>query len=401
MSAEILTVSQVNFYVKSVIDDNPHLRSVFVCGELSNFTRHYKSGHIYFSLKDEKSAIKSIMFSSAASRLRFQPSDGMKVIVRGRVAVYEPSGQYQLYVEDMQPDGMGSLALAYEQLRDKLGCEGLFSLEYKKPLPSFPNRIGVITSPTGAARRDIENIVSRRFPCAEIILYPVTVQGDEASAQLIDALRYMDDNSMADVIIIGRGGGSAEDLWAFNDEKLARTIFACKTPVISAVGHETDFTICDFVADMRAPTPSAAAELAVPDQNELFSRLAQLAFTLRKLISAKINTEYKKLSQIKRGTLFQPQRYLEEQLLRVDSHAQRFKSVADLYINAKENHLKCAAYSLSHLSPMNTLARGYALPTKDNKIIKSVSVLSICDKINITLKDGNIDCVVEKINEQG
>ena len=302
MSVGILTVSQINFYIQSIVDNDPRLKSVFVCGELSNFTRHYKSGHLYFSLKDDKSLIKAVMFSSAASRLRFAPSDGMKVIVRGRISVYEPSGQYQLYVEDMQPDGAGALALAYEQLKSKLEKEGLFDSRHKKPIPQFPKKVGVITSPTGAARRDIENIISRRYPCAEIILYPVTVQGDTAPAQLVNAVEYMDGKS--DVVIIGRGGGSAEDLWAFNDERLARTIYDCNTPVISAVGHETDFTICDFVSDLRAPTPSAAAELAVPDREELFGFLLQRKDTLQRLIKSKITGGDEKLRAIRRSVLF-------------------------------------------------------------------------------------------------
>lgn len=399
MSAGILTVSQINFYIKSVVDGDPRLKSVFVSGEVSNFTRHYKSGHLYFSLKDDKSVVKSVMFSSAASRLRFEPCDGMKVIVRGRISVYEPSGQYQLYVEDMQPDGAGALAVAYEQLKLKLENEGIFDREHKKTLPKFPHKVGVITSPTGAARRDIENILLRRFPCAEIILYPVTVQGESAPGQLLTALEYMDSNSLADVIIIGRGGGSAEDLWAFNDERLARAVYECKTPVISAVGHETDFTICDFVADMRAPTPSAAAELAVPDKRELLNSLEQRLFTLKQLVSAFIDSGEKRLEEIKGGVLFEPQKYIGEQSVRADLSARRFADAAENYILKKENSLKYAAAALEHLSPLSTLARGYALPTKNGKIIRSGAEVKIGDKIKIKLKSGSIDCVAEEINE--
>lgn len=397
MNGGILTVSQINFYIKSIVDNDPRLKSVFVCGELSNFTRHYKSGHLYFSLKDDKAVIKSVMFSFAASRLRFAPSDGMKVIVRGKISVYEPSGQYQLYVEDMQPDGAGALALAYEQLKARLEKEGLFSAGHKKTLPQFPKRVGVITSPTGAARRDIENIISRRYPCAEIILYPVTVQGDTAPAQLAKAVEYMDGKS--DVIIIGRGGGSAEDLWAFNDETLARKIFDCKTPVISAVGHETDFTICDFVSDMRAPTPSAAAELAVPDREELLNALMQRRFTALQLLKARINGGEERLGAVRRSVLFSPEKYIAEQSLTADSCTRRFKSAVDKYICDKENKLKYSAAALMHLSPLNILSRGYALPTKSGKTLKSVEEISKGDKIKLILYDGSVDCTAEEINE--
>lgn len=397
MSVGILTVSQINFYIKSIVDNDPRLKSVFVCGELSNFTRHYKSGHLYFSLKDDKSLIKSVMFSSAASRLRFAPSDGMKVIVRGRISVYEPSGQYQLYVEDMQPDGAGALALAYEQLKSKLEKEGIFDSRHKKLIPQFPKKVGVITSPTGAARRDIENIISRRYPCAEIILYPVTVQGDTAPAQLVKAVEYMDGKS--DVIIIGRGGGSAEDLWAFNDERLARTIYDCNTPVISAVGHETDFTICDFVSDLRAPTPSAAAELAVPDREELFGFLLQRKDTLHRLIKAKITGGEEKLRAIHRSVLFLPEKYIAEKSLKADICTRAFQAAVDNYISKKENSLRYSAAALSHLSPLNILSRGYALPTKNGKTVKSVKEVEKSDKIKLILNDGSICCTAEEINE--
>ena len=267
----VLSISQLNFYIKSLIENDPKLNIVFVTGEISNLTDHYRSGHIYLSLKDEKSVIKSVMFSGNARNLRFKPMDGMKVICRGRIAVYEPSGQYQLYIEDMQPDGIGALTLAYEQLKKSLAEKGLFDASHKKALPKFPKTIGIITSPTGAAVQDIRNILNRRFPCVDIVMCPVLVQGDNAPSQLVRAVNTLSENNLCDVIIIGRGGGSIEDLWAFNSEELAYAIYNCKIPVISAVGHETDFTICDFVSDMRAPTPSAGAELAVPDKEELMS----------------------------------------------------------------------------------------------------------------------------------
>ncbi len=399
MNVGILTVSQVNFYIKSLLDGDSNLQSVFVCGEISNFTRHYKSGHLYFSLKDDRAVIKSVMFSFAASRLRFEPVDGMKVIARGKISLYEPSGQYQLYVEDMQPDGVGALAVAYEQLRRRLEREGLFSPEHKKPLPKFPERVGVITSPTGAARRDIENIISRRFPSAEIVLCPVTVQGDSAPKQLKEALEYMDSGALADLIIIGRGGGSAEDLWAFNDESLARAVFACKTPVISAVGHETDYTICDFVADLRAPTPSAAAELAVPDRDELLSELEQARLNLAGLMESRVQRAQERLAAVRRGVIFAPMKFLDEKSLKADICTRSFKASVDKYISLKENSLKNAASALDHLSPLGILARGYALALGDKGAIRSVGDVSKGDKLKIILKDGTIDCTAEEINE--
>ena len=271
----IISVSQLNYYIKSLLEADDKLRYVFVTGEISNLTDHYSSGHIYLSLKDDKAVIKAVMFSFSAKNLKFRPQNGMKIIARGRVSLYEPSGQYQLYIEDMQPDGIGSLTIAFEQLKKKLEAEGLFDPKHKKPLPQFPKVITIITSPTGAALQDIRNVLGRRWPYSQVQIIPVLVQGDGAASMLTRAVTEADACGDSDVIIIGRGGGSIEDLWAFNDESLARAIFACRVPVISAVGHETDFTICDFVADMRAPTPSAAAELATPDRYQQYDLLAQ------------------------------------------------------------------------------------------------------------------------------
>ncbi|MDE6839137.1 MAG: exodeoxyribonuclease VII large subunit, partial [Acutalibacter sp.] len=261
MSSTLLTVTQVNRFLRSLIEGDGRLADITITGEISNFTQNSRSGHMYFSLKDSQSVLKSVMFAAAARRLAFTPQDGMKVIIRGRVSVYEPSGQYQLYAETMQPDGVGALALAFDQLKERLAGEGLFDPERKRPLPSWPMRIGVVTSPTGAAVQDILQILGRRWPVAEVVFCPVQVQGDAAVPQLILAVEKLNHARACDVIIIGRGGGSMEDLWAFNNESLARTVAWSQIPVVSAVGHETDFTICDFAADLRAPTPSAAAEL--------------------------------------------------------------------------------------------------------------------------------------------
>ena len=277
MSSDKLTytVSQLNNYVKNIIDNDPYLNYIYVVGEISNFTNHYKTGHFYLTLKDEKAAIKAVMFRSSAARIKFEPQNGMKVICRGRASLFERDGSFQFYIEDMQPDGVGALQIAFEQLVEKLKAEGLFDEKYKKKIPSYPEKIAVITSPTGAAIQDITNVLTRRFPCAEMIMCPVLVQGDGAAEQLIDAVKRVNETNAADVIIIGRGGGSIEDLWAFNDEELAREIFRSRIPVISAVGHEIDYTISDFVSDLRAPTPSAAAELAVPDITDVKYLLAK------------------------------------------------------------------------------------------------------------------------------
>ncbi|MBQ1617821.1 MAG: exodeoxyribonuclease VII large subunit, partial [Ruminococcus sp.] len=264
-----LTVSQLTQYIKSTIESDPKLMMVFLTGEISGLRMFRPNGHNYFVLKDSGAVISATLFAGYARSLKFRPQDGMKVICRGKIELYPPHGKYQIIIEDMQPDGVGALNLAFEQLKKKLASQGLFDTAHKKPIPRFPRTVGVITSPTGAAFQDIKNILTRRFPCADIILYPTQVQGDAAAAQLTQAVTELDASGLCDTIIIGRGGGSIEDLWAFNDEALARAVYACHTPIISAVGHEIDFTICDFAADLRAPTPSAAAEIAVPDSMEL------------------------------------------------------------------------------------------------------------------------------------
>ena len=266
----VYSVNELNSYVKRILDNDENLKHIFVTGEISNYKAHY-SGHLYMTIKDESASVKAVMFAGNASRLRFRPENGMKVLIFGTVSLFPRDGSYQLYISDMQPDGMGALSVAFEQLKKKLAAEGLFSDSYKKPIPKFPTRIGVITSETGAAVQDIFNVLSRRFPSAEVVLRPTQVQGDGAAQDIAKAIYVFNEYNAADVLIVGRGGGSIEDLWAFNEEVVARAVFASEIPVISAVGHETDYTICDFVADLRAPTPSAAAELAVPDRLELKS----------------------------------------------------------------------------------------------------------------------------------
>lgn len=394
---KIITVSQLNFYLKSLIDNDQNLRFVFLEGEISNLTDHYSSGHIYFSLKDEKSVVKAVMFSYAAKNLKFKPENGMKVILRARVSVYEPSGQYQLYVEDMQPDGVGALSLQFEQLKEKLSKEGLFDKAHKKPIPTFPETIGVITSPTGAAVRDILNILSRRYPSADIVMCPVLVQGENAASQLTQAIKRFSESKIADVVIIGRGGGSQEDLWAFNDENLARAIYVCETPVISAVGHETDFTICDFVSDLRAPTPSAAAELAVPDKDELIAELMAQRQYLSALIDKKLLSFESSLDNSSRLlSAYSPLNIIEIGEKDMKNLSDRMLSVSKQLIENNTKNLTETASKLSTLNPVAVLMRGYSYITDtDNKTVSSVSDVNVGDKINIKVSDGTLSAVVE------
>ncbi len=399
---KILTVSQLNFYLKSLLDNDPKLQFVFLEGEISNLTDHYSSGHIYFSLKDDKSIVKAVMFSYAAKNLKFRPQNGMKVLVRGRVTVYEPSGQYQVYVEDMQPDGVGALSLQFEQLKEKLSKEGLFSSEHKKHIPQYPETIAVVTSPTGAAVRDILNILSRRYPSADVVMCPVLVQGESAAAQLTKAINTLSDTEAADVIIIGRGGGSQEDLWAFNDENLARAIYNCKTPVISAVGHETDFTICDFVADLRAPTPSAAAELAVPDKAELLANLYAQRQYLSTLIDKKFIELEKSLATSSRlVSAYSPQTLVADCSKSISNTATRLQNVSRNLIDTNLRNLTKTASKLSALNPVDVLMRGYSyVSDADNNTISSVKDVKNGDNINVKVSDGTFNAIVNNSIEE-
>ncbi len=393
-----LTVSQLNYYIKSLLDGDMRLNGVFLSGEISNLVDHYKSGHIYLSLKDERSVIRAVMFSGNARRLQFIPQNGMKVIACGRVTVYEPTGQYQLYIDSMQPDGVGALAIAYEQLKQKLEKKGYFDSKIKKPIPQYPKSVGVITSPTGAAVQDIKTILTRRFPGVNIILAPVLVQGDSAPGQLVSAIKKMDGNSLADVIIIGRGGGSMEDLQAFNSEALADAVYNCKTPVISAVGHETDFTICDFVSDLRAPTPSAAAELAVPDKRELavyYDSQRQYALSLAE---AKLNSCLGNL------TLYRSRlnmRGVTAEIDNIEKHLgifrEKLKKFSDSSLERAEGTVNVSASRLDGLNPLKTLKRGYSFIQKGTDVVYSVKELKLGDEFNLTLSDGTVQAEVTKV----
>lgn len=391
----VLSVSQINFYIKSIIENDGSLQFVLVTGEIANLTVHQRSGHIYLSLKDSNSVISAVMFAGNARRLKFRLENGMKVICRGRISVYEPSGRYQLYIEDMQPDGVGALTLAFEQLKKSLAQKGLFDNAHKKPLPKFPKTIGVITSPTGAAVQDITNIIRRRFPSADIVLAPVLVQGESAPEQLVRAVNKFSASKIADVVIIGRGGGSAEDLWAFNDEQLAYAVYNCETPIISGVGHETDFTVCDFVADVRASTPSAAAELAVPDRQELMSYYFKQKQYISAMLDRKIKTAQLRLeNQQRRMSASSPKLKAEQLEKQLSAKSEKLTRFMNIYISDKENKLIAAKGKLDGLNPLNVLNRGYAIAEKDEKIITSSKQLKNGDDFTVILSDGKINAKV-------
>ena len=386
------TVSQINGYVKKILDHNIILNNVWVKGEISNFKRHY-SGHLYITLKDEGGVLKAVMFRSAASTLAFEPSDGMKVLARGRVSVYEAGGSYQLYIEEMIPDGVGELYIAYEQLKKRLEEEGLFDERYKKPIPEYPKAIGVVTASTGAAVRDIINVITRRYPLAEIILYPAQVQGKGAAESVVRAIEYFNATGEVDTLIVGRGGGSIEDLWAFNEEITARAIFKSEIPVISAVGHETDFTIADFVADLRAPTPSAAAEIAVPSILELKNRVMTDQNRIQRNILGRIEGGRLTLKRFKMRT---PKDKIDEYNLRVDSLVRSMENSVKMKTMALRRQFAEATAKLDALSPLQTLSRGYSIPTKeDGTVIRSAKEMKSGDEFTLRLKDGSTDCIVK------
>lgn len=395
----VLSVSQLNRYVKSRMDADENLYNVFLVGEISNFTDHYKTGHYYFSLKDENAQIKAVMFRQNAIKLKFRPENGLKVIVRGRVSLYEAAGSYQVFVDDMQPDGVGALNLAFEQLKERLEQEGLFEAAHKKPIPRYPKRIGVITSETGAAVQDILQILGRRFPYAEVVLAPVLVQGDGAPAQMVEALDTLNTLQNIDVIIIGRGGGSAEDLWAFNDERLAYAVYRSKIPVISAVGHETDFTICDFVADLRAPTPSAAAELAVPDQTELRAELYGMLYRLQQSVTTGVRERRLQLERLlQKSTLANPQTFFDTKRMHLLAQTTQFAHFENDILHRARVRLQENAAKLQALSPLAVLARGYSVTMQtDGTVITSTEQISANDNVNIQFQNGKAVCTVKEI----
>ncbi len=400
MSAmNVLTVSQLNKYIKDLISKDVVLSGLWVKGEISNFKNHY-SGHFYFTLKDEKSLLKCVMFRSNASLLPFMPENGMKVIIRGYISVFERDGQYQLYAEEMQPDGIGALYIAFEKLKKKLEAEGLFDASRKRRLPFLPGAIGVVTSSTGAVIRDIINVLSRRFYNVNLKLYPVQVQGEQAAGQIAAAVRRFNELDNVDVIIVARGGGSLEELWPFNEEIVARSIYESRIPVISAVGHETDFTIADFVADVRAPTPSAAAELVMPERAVVENRLDGLRLRLRNAVMKKTSMERLLLKRIEGSVAFrQPLNKIYQDRMLLDVQKKYMQKALSALNTEYRNRLSLLAATLDTLSPLKSLARGYSITKskKDGSLIKSIHAVSVGDRLEISLTDGRLGCTVDSI----
>lgn len=396
---EILTVSQLNFYVRSQFDSDPMLRNLFVRGEISNFTNHYRSGHFYMSLKDENAVVKAVMFKNSAKRLPFLPENGMKVIVFGRASLYDRDGQYQFYIDDMQPDGLGALHIAFEQLKAKLEAQGLFEESRKKRLPPYPERIGVITSPDGAALQDILNILKRRWPMAKVMLLPVLVQGSGAAEQICSAVNYFSAKKSVDVVIVGRGGGSIEDLWSFNDENVAKCIAACKVPIVSAVGHETDYTIADFAADMRAPTPSAAAELVSPDIEDVLYEIKSLSENIKRTMMKELDFyNHRLLSAFSRPAMKEPSNAVKAHRIRLESLRGALFDKTLNGILLEKNRLGTLASKLDALSPLKVLSRGYSIASSSDGIISSIDKLG--ENFTLKLCDGEAYCKVLKTSRR-
>lgn len=403
MQSFALTVKQLNTYVKSLIEGDTHLASVMVTGEISNFKNHYASGHFYFTLKDKDASIRCVMFRANAMRVSFVPEDGVAVFLRGRVSLYEKDGQYQFYAEEMQPVGLGNISLQFEQIKRKLESEGLFDAEHKRPLPRFPENIAVVTSETGAAVQDIISILGRRYPVCRVILCPVAVQGEAAVPEMILALDKLYLLDTPDLIIIGRGGGSVEDLWPFNSEELARKIYESPVPVISAVGHETDFTICDFVADLRAPTPSAAAELAVPDISELKAKISTLCKRMANALTNDYNYNKIRLERLLNTNVFKrPVEALVYNLSEeADSLFERLCGAVKKHIEESENKFENLAIKLDALSPLKVLSRGYSVTEKDGRVVFSAKQLNVGDTVTLRFADDRAVCrVLESQNEE-
>ncbi len=394
----VYSVTELNDYIKSLLDGNENLSTLFITGEISNFTA-YSSGHYYMTLKDENAAIKAVMFANYVQRLRFMPENGLKVIVVASVTLYPKTGAVQVYIKDMQPDGLGALNLAYEQLKEKLSKEGLFDVSRKKPIPRFPKRIGVVTSGSGAAVRDIFNVLGRRYPAAEVVLRPTQVQGDGAAEDIVKAIRLFNSKPDIDVLIVGRGGGSIEDLGASNEEIVARAVAESIIPVISAVGHETDFTICDFVADLRAPTPSAAAELAVPDSRELCEALNMARDRISSVAVNRISVERKKLEiAAKALEIASPVKKLEDDKTRLDFAAEKLRTLMASRMESENARFAAVCGKLNALSPLNVISRGYAAVYSEGKVVSKTADVTVGDILTVKMSDGALKTQIIEIN---
>jgi exodeoxyribonuclease VII large subunit len=447
LEEKYISIGILTKYIKKKFDIDPYLQKIWVKGEISNITIH-RSGHLYFTLKDEQARISAVMFNSSYKNIDFKPEEGMKVLIQGSIAIFEKTGSYQLYVRSMEQDGKGNLFLAYQKIKDKLEKEGLFDSDKKKEIPKFPRNIGVITSPTGAAIQDILTTLKRRYPIAKVTIFPAIVQGENATKSIVKSLKNADGRSDLDVIILGRGGGSIEELWAFNEEVVARAIYTCKIPIISAVGHETDFTIADFVADLRAPTPTGAAEIATPNINDIISFIHSSDMRLTHAINRyiKINTE--KLERVKSSYIFQnPQRLYEQKILSLDILNEKLMDRFNLIVERKNNDylkilqglkkqrliellgsekskhqtlidrqnraidkvvkIKGLSFQnligkLDALSPIKVMERGYGIIASENgEVITTINKIQIGESINLTMNDGSVDCTVKNILKKG
>ena len=400
MAMQPVSVTQLTQYIKLLLDKDEILSQVCVRGELSNYKAH-SSGHQYFTLKDEGAVISCVMFRSDAMKMRFRPESGMKVILYGRVSLFPKSGQYQIYVTAMQPDGVGALAVAFEQLKRRLYEEGLFDPAHKQPLPNYPHRVALITSPTGAAVRDMTRILGRRWPMAEVLVCPVRVQGEGAAEEIAQMLDYVDKHQLADVIITGRGGGSLEDLWAFNEEIVARAIYRCTIPVISAVGHEPDVTISDYVADVRAATPSNAAEIAVQDEAAIRSALRQLQLRLEQAEGRKLTQLRQRLDALaQKPVMKRPEAYLQQQELQLEMLRQRLEHAGTGAVQKNTLRFQRTAAKLDALSPLKVLGRGYAMVTREDAVVRSVTQLQPGDPVAVALSDGTVQCTVDAVQRR-
>ena len=398
-----LTVTQLNEYVKRIIDSTPQLTGIYVKGEISNFKNHYGTGHYYFTLKDEGGQLRAVMFKSSAAKMKFLPENGMKVTAHGRISAFVRDGTYQLYCDSMEPDGVGALYIAYEQLKKRLEAEGLFDPARKRPLPKIPMRVGIITSATGAAIRDMINVCGRRFPAAKLILYPSLVQGPGAPAELIAGMQYFNAAQSVDVIIIGRGGGSIEDLWAFNDEGLARVIAASRIPVISAVGHETDFTICDFVADRRAPTPSAAAELAVPDTAELKRKIQNIVSREANVLYSMLKIRRDRLDSLANTrAMTNPMNVIDDRRMLTGMLTERLVRAEEKNVQMRRSLLAGNAGRLEALNPLSVIARGYSAVYKtDGALVKNIDDVTPGDQVEFKTIGGTAVCTVDEVKKTG